>query len=531
MTVRMKLILTFLVAVLPLCALSLYQLHTLRASTRQTQAIVDNDFVGAQKVAKVESLLAHVNTNILRMIGLGLPNMISTWIKENEARYTEIEMLIEQLLADSVGARRQKIAELKDQFLTMQAGQRKQVRLIAQGDAKGGTDEDRRLGRENALKTFALLAELTEDFRSSASVGARQNQRRAESAIEFIALALLGSAVLAAVLILKFASHLRNQLGGEPAAARSVVAAVSSGDLTVAVTPSVGGGHSLLGAIGEMQKNLAALVAQIRKAAAAVTHASDSIANENQSLSLRTEQQAASLEETAASLEELSAAVAQNADNAELANANAIAMGHTVSNCEALLRDVATTVAQINLTSKRIEAITGSIDEIASKTNILSLNAAVEAASARDHGRGFSVVATEVRGLAQRSAELAREIRSLAAASSIEVARGESEIARAVSAVSSMGEQAHQVCVRMGEISAATREQSQGVSQISAALNDLERFTQENAGLVEHGRQTTERLDRNSKHMLALVERFHIPNTMPPQAVGESPQQLARRPA
>jgi methyl-accepting chemotaxis protein-1 (serine sensor receptor) len=146
---------------------------------------------------------------------------------------------------------------------------------------------------------------------------------------------------------------------------------------------------------------------------------------------------------------------------------------------------VVTTMNDIATSSRRIADITSVIDGIAFQTNILALNAAVEAARAGEQGRGFAVVASEVRTLAQRSAQAAKEIKSLIEASADKVKTGSTLVTTAGSAMTEIVGEVHRVADLIGEISAATREQTTGISQIGSAVAELDQSTQQNAALVE----------------------------------------------
>jgi methyl-accepting chemotaxis protein len=165
---------------------------------------------------------------------------------------------------------------------------------------------------------------------------------------------------------------------------------------------------------------------------------------------------------------------------------------------------------QISGSSKRIADIIGTIDSIAFQTNILALNAAVEAARAGEQGRGFAVVASEVRSLAQRSAAAAREIKQLIGASSESVQSGSRLVDAAGATMKDIVVQVGRVAELIGEINTATQEQTTGIDQVSAAVTDLDRVTQQNAALVEESAAAAESLKDQTSRLLASVSVFRI---------------------
>jgi len=212
---------------------------------------------------------------------------------------------------------------------------------------------------------------------------------------------------------------------------------------------------------------------------------SSEIAQGNQDLSNRTENQASALEETAASMEELSSTVRQNADSAEQANRLAQTASSIAAQGGQVVSEVVETMKGIETSSKKIADIIGVIDGIAFQTNILALNAAVEAARAGEQGRGFAVVASEVRNLAQRSAGAAKEIKQLITESVDRVSSGTLLADKAGNTMGEVVESVRRVTDLMAEISAASKEQSDGVAQVGQAVTQMDQATQQNAALVE----------------------------------------------
>ena len=268
----------------------------------------------------------------------------------------------------------------------------------------------------------------------------------------------------------------------------------------------------LLQALSAMQQNLARIVGDVRHGSESVATASAEIAQGNHDLSARTEQQASALEETAASMEELSSTVKQNADNARQANQLSMSASTVAVKGGAVVAQVVETMKGINDSSKKISDIISVIDGIAFQTNILALNAAVEAARAGEQGRGFAVVASEVRSLAGRSAEAAKEIKALISTSVERVEQGTLLVDQAGVTMAEVVSAIKHVTDLMGEISAASNEQSQGVSQVGEAVVQMDQVTQQNAALVEEMAAAASSLQSQAQDLVGTVAVFKLAN-------------------
>jgi methyl-accepting chemotaxis protein len=239
---------------------------------------------------------------------------------------------------------------------------------------------------------------------------------------------------------------------------------IADGDLTQPLTTTARDETGqLLQALAHMQAKLASIGCDVRRNAEGVATASNEIAQGNNDLSARTEQQASALEQTSASMEQLGSTVRQNADNARQANQLAVNASSVAQQGGEVVAEVVQTMKGISAASNKIADIISVIDGIAFQTNILALNAAVEAARAGEQGRGFAVVASEVRSLAGRSAEAAKEIKQLISTSAERVEAGTQLVDRAGATMTEVVSAIRRVTDIMGEISAASSEQSQGV--------------------------------------------------------------------
>ena len=266
----------------------------------------------------------------------------------------------------------------------------------------------------------------------------------------------------------------------------------------------------LLQALAGMQQNLARIVGNVRQGSESVATASSEIAQGNNDLSARTESQASALEQTAASMEELSSTVRQNADNAKQANQLAQSASKVAIKGGEVVTQAVDTMKGINDSSRKISDIISVIDGIAFQTNILALNAAVEAARAGEQGRGFAVVASEVRSLAGRSADAAKEIKTLINASVERVEQGTALVDQAGVTMSEVVSSIRRVTDIMGEISAASVEQSQGVAQVGEAVTQMDQATQQNAALVEEMAAAASSLRTQAEELVGTVAVFTL---------------------
>lgn len=265
---------------------------------------------------------------------------------------------------------------------------------------------------------------------------------------------------------------------------------------------------TLLRTLLTMTESLRTMVAQVRTAAREIDVAVTEVATGNTDLSQRTEQQAANLQQTSSSMEALTGTVANNAENARQANQLALGASDVARRGGEVVDQVVATMGQISESSRKIGDIIGVIDGIAFQTNILALNAAVEAARAGEQGRGFSVVAAEVRSLAQRSAQAAQQIKALITDSVQRVESGSRLVQDAGATMQEIVTSVQRVTDIIGEISSATSEQSAGIAQVNTSVNELDRMTQQNAALVEQGAAASESLQEQAHRLIASIDHF-----------------------
>ena len=292
--------------------------------------------------------------------------------------------------------------------------------------------------------------------------------------------------------------------------------AIAAGDLASRIDGDFNGVFAAMrDSANRSSDQLSTIVRGIQDGAEQITASASEISLGNSDLSRRTEQQAANLEETAASMEELTSTVRQNADHARQANQLAIGAGEVASRGGEIVAQVVTTMDPIESSSRRIGDIISVIDGIAFQTNILALNAAVEAARAGEQGRGFAVVATEVRVLAQRSAEAARQIKGLVTSSMEDVSRGAGLVRDAGTTMQDIVTAVQRVNNIMAEISAASQEQSAGIEQVNQAVVAMDETTQQNAALVEEASAAARAMEEQALQLREAVAVFRLASSQP----------------
>ena len=257
-----------------------------------------------------------------------------------------------------------------------------------------------------------------------------------------------------------------------------------------------------------MQDSLTHMVSSVRQGVVTISADSEEISAGNTSLSARIEQQVAALQQTASSMEQLAGTVRQNADNAHQANQLAATASTVAQRGGEAVGEVVHTMQGISASSSKIADIVGVIDSIAFQTNILALNAAVEAARAGEQGRGFAVVASEVRALAQRSAQAAREITTLIDDSVSKVSEGSNQVERAGATMQEIVDSVKRVTDIMGEISAATIEQSGGIDQVNLAISQMDTTTLQNAQMVEQSVQLATSMNNEVHKLNSMLARY-----------------------
>ncbi|MEG0202353.1 MAG: methyl-accepting chemotaxis protein, partial [Comamonas sp.] len=494
------------VLLLAVVATALLQFKTMR----------DNAEVITRTVLPSVEIINAMNTELERSRLVELRHVIGSdpaYLSEVESQYSQLQQRMtddkknyEPLIIS------QQERDYYDQFIRereLYAQVNKQLFALSRA---GEQDKAKELLEGQSLKLFNdSSATLQKLVRYNSDVARQESQ--ASVTVYKRAVILLIAAALVAVLVavvagLMLVRSIRVPLDQAVKAADRVANGDLSGMIHVERHDETG---QLLNALERMQTSLVQTVRSVRQNAEGVASASAQIASGNADLSSRTEEQASALEETAASMEQLGSTVRQNADNARAANQLAVNASQVAAQGGAVVAQVVDTMKGINNSSHQIADIISVIDSIAFQTNILALNAAVEAARAGEQGRGFAVVAGEVRTLAQRSAEAAKAIKGLISTSVERVEQGTQLVDKAGTTMAEIVSAIRRVTDIMGEISAASSEQSQGVAQVGEAVTQMDQSTQQNAALVEESAAAAGALRKQAQDLVQAVAVFQLP--------------------
>ncbi len=266
--------------------------------------------------------------------------------------------------------------------------------------------------------------------------------------------------------------------------------------------------------VNQMVENMVKVIRDVQDAASEVGRAASEISDGNLGLSERTQEQSSALEATAASMEEMTSTVKQNADNASQANQLAVAARNQAEKGGVIVGKAVDAMAEMNVAAQRIADIIGTIDEIAFQTNLLALNAAVEAARAGEQGRGFAVVAAEVRSLASRSAVAAKEIKGLIHDCVRRVGDSSTLVTQSGTTLNDILVSVKKVADIVGEIAAASREQSAGIEQVNEAVMQMDGMTQQNAALIEEASAASGAMAEQANRLVETMSAYRVGNPL-----------------
>ncbi len=506
-----RLALVLVGVLLAMCAVATTGMWGINSLSAMSNRVLTQDIRLAQQASEIQNLvLQERRFEKDAYINLGDADKLVSYTKKWKDAQAKLMQTIEQSRRLELSAEdAQALDQMAEHLKTYAGGFESTLARIKEGKIQTTQEANTELSK---VKTAVHGMESTSDalneraMARAASAGAQISAVRSRAQTLQIALAALGL-VLAVVLCMVVTRSITRPIAAAVKVAETVAAGDLSSHIEVGSRDETG---QLMAALKRMNDSLVGIVGQVRGASDSIATGSSQIANGNADLSQRTEEQASNLQQTAASMEQLTATVKQNADTARQATQLATSASAVAQEGGDVVGQVITTMEAISTSSKKISDIIGVIDSIAFQTNILALNAAVEAARAGEQGRGFAVVAGEVRNLAQRSAQAAKEIKSLIGESVEKVENGSKLVTNAGKTMEEIVSQVRRVSDLIGEISAASVEQSSGIGQIGDAVNQLDQVTQQNAALVEESAAAAESLKHQAAQLAQTVSVFKL---------------------
>ena len=540
LTIRLRLIGTMAFMAVMLVIGGLMGVYGVRSSNAVIKEIFTNQLPSVEALGQSRVLILRARTSLDRAIAHPeFPDTAET-IKKSEEYLSQSDVYWKKYLALPQDAEEKKISDevsaLRDKYV--KDGHTPMLNAIKAGNKEEADNINMKIVPPAYSAYSDKIAKLSDYQFTGAAESLKESEQAFNTFVWVDAIGVIGGLVavfVSAYFLLAAISHPLKQ-------AISQFEAIGNGDLTRQLKPeSRDEMGQLVSALENMRQSLMQTVMMVRQSSGSIAVSSEEIATGNMDLSSRTEQQAASLEETASSMEELTSTVQQNADNARQANTLASNASEVASKGGQVVGDVVHTMSSIKESSKKIVDIIGVIDGIAFQTNILALNAAVEAARAGEQGRGFAVVATEVRNLAQRSANAAKEIKELISNSVDKVEIGSRLVDDAGKTMDEIVVSIKNVADIMAEITSASAEQRDGINQVSQAITKMDEATQQNAALVEQAAAAASSMRDQASNLNHAVSIFKLdandnaaaakPAAIAPARAVVKENPLAKRPA
>lgn len=534
LTVKKRLMLSTLSIILLFFLLSAFMIQALKTSTDNVDALFNHDFLATEVANSIDGALTRVDINILRMIAIGDKSQISQWKLQNETAFAQTDTLIAQITSPNSGQPSDNsLKELENNYMKLREGMRHQTLIIESGDIPAAAKVNREEVKPYAELVFQKLQNLRAIGKQQAELRFKSQSAYAEQTRNTaILVTLIISAIGTAITLVTTRSILRS-IGGEPSTVAEFTRVIAGGDLSKKIDISPNDTNSVAAAVSNMQQQLRQTLQQIAVSAGQLSQAAIGLTGITQEGAVGLQKQVDEIEMAATAVNEMTSAVEDVARNAEhtsrssnSANEAAEEGAHLVKKTVTAIEDMGTDInktskliGELSEQSRDIGKVLDVIRGLAEQTNLLALNAAIEAARAGEAGRGFAVVADEVRALAHRTQQSTSEIERLVTGvqngtdlavgsmqgnsqlltQTLTIAEGASKalgiINVAVSEINDLNmviasasqEQAHvarEVDRNLINIRDLSTRSSQGATQTSMASNELSKLAEDLNGIV-----------------------------------------------
>ncbi|GFM86151.1 chemotaxis protein [Pseudomonas cichorii] len=534
LTVKQRLMFSTFAIIVAFFVLSVFMIQTLKTSTENVDALYNRDFLATETVNNIDGTLTRVDINILRMIAIGNPEQTAVWKTENENAFTQLDKLTSQLSQETTGTLDAQLTQqLQRDYAKLRDGMRHQTSVIQTGDIAGATNINRTEVKPFAEQVFKTLQTLREQGKQQAGKRFEAQEASASKANSLAIGATLVIALLGVIATLLTTRSILGAIGGEPDMVAGITRTIAKGDLSSTINVASNDKSSVVAAVGAMQAQLRETLQQISSSANQLASAAEEMTAITEDGVKGLHKQNNEIDQAATAVNQMTSAVEEVARNAEnTARSSSSATGaaqdglglvkKTVSAIDTMSNDVqktASLIGELADQSRDIGKVLDVIRGLAEQTNLLALNAAIEAARAGEAGRGFAVVADEVRALAHRTQQSTSEIERLVtniqsgteravgsmrgntelASETLGIAEGANEalskINAAVSEINDLNlviasaaqEQAHvarEVDRNLVNIRDLSAQSSSGAQQTSTASRELSRLAVDLSGIV-----------------------------------------------
>ena len=522
-----KLRLGFGFVLLMTLVISLQALEKLAEINKQVSVTLDRDVLGLQEInyaAESQLKCARFMRNVV--IATGDSNDVETNIRKMDSEFaTAHEHLrkAESMLVTANG--RAFMVQTKATLAEYETACDDIVNIARHGDFKAA----KAAIKGTAAVSDAIVAAFGRQIENKEGLLQRSRQQTSDTYanVRTSIIVLAAAAIFLGILI---SSIIANATSRPLAETVRVLERVASGDFTqrldINTADEIG---AMARALNKALTSISAALHQVRGSANNLTTASEQLAGGSAALQAGAQSSTANLEETSASLEEVTSTVRQNSENSKQASSLTATASNLATTSGEIVESAIGAMVEINESSAKIADIIGSIDEIAFQTNLLAVNAAVEAAHAGEHGRGFAVVAQEVRALAQRSASSAKQIKNLISESLQKVERGTSLVNQSGDALKNIVTSVKRASDVVLEISAACTEQATAMEQIATAVSQINHLAQESSLQTDRIANTAADLAQQSTDLKQTLSSFVLPQNN--LSADTAPPSRARTPA